>query len=293
MTANAIQVFFSYSHRDEDLRDELAKSLKLLERQHIIQSWHDRRISAGTEWANQIDDNLNSAHIILLLVSNDFLASDYCYDLEMGQAMVRHKAGEARVIPIILRPCDWQSAPFGKLQALPKNGEPVVSKKWDHIDSAFLDISQAIRRVAGELTSPPAPLLQGEGSFETATISLQSGTPNIQRRRGSAQQFIENLPNGITLEMVEIPGGIFYMGSPDNEEGRSDRESPQHVVTVPPFSMGKYPVTQAQWGKNIACPRKRNGSMPAVQGRQPLFTAAKPLLQIWRIMMATISTVLG
>jgi formylglycine-generating enzyme required for sulfatase activity len=254
MTAAAIQVFFSYSHRDEDLRDELAKSLKLLERQGIIQSWHDRRISAGTEWANQIDDNLNSADIILLLVSNDFLASDYCYDLEMQQAMERHRAGEARVIPIILRPCDWQSAPFGKLQALPKNAEPVI--KWNLIDDAFLDIAQAIRRVAEELKAGGrGQEARGKGNgivtqpfdFETATISLQSGKVNIQRRTGRAQQFIENLPNGITLEMVAIPAGIFYMGSPENEEGHQDEESPQHLVTVPPFYMGKYPVTQAQW----------------------------------------------
>jgi formylglycine-generating enzyme required for sulfatase activity len=257
MTAAAIQVFFSYSHRDEDLRDELAKSLKLLERQGIIQSWHDRRISAGTEWAKQIDGNLNSADIILLLVSANFLDSDYCYDLEMKRAMARHEAKEARVIPIILKPCRWQRADFGGLQALPKDGNPVTN--WKTHDDAFVNIVEGIEQVAEELKQKKAggrgQEAEGKGNgiitqpfdFETATISVQSGKVNIQRRPGRAQQFIENLPNGITLEMVAIPAGIFYMGSPGSEEGRLDRESPQHLVTVPPFYMGKYPVTQAQW----------------------------------------------
>src|SRR6516162_4763084 len=111
----AIEVFFSYAHRDEDLRDELAKHLRLLERQGIIGGWHDRRMLPGCEWAGEIDTRVQTAHIILLLVSADFLASDYCYDIEVKQAMARHGAGATRVIPIILRPVDWHSAPFGKI----------------------------------------------------------------------------------------------------------------------------------------------------------------------------------
>jgi hypothetical protein len=139
-----IEVFFSYSHRDEELRDELATHLTMLKRQGIIAAWHDREITAGSDWAGAIDTHLNSASVILLLVSANFLASDYCYDLELGQAMKRHAAGEAQVIPIILKPCDWTGAPFGKLQALPKNAKPVT--KWDDRDEAFLDVAQGIRR---------------------------------------------------------------------------------------------------------------------------------------------------
>jgi len=148
----AVEVFFSYAHRDEDLRDELAKHLRLLERQRIIAGWHDRRIPAGGEWAGEIDTHLQTARIILLLVSADFLASDYCYDIEVQQAMARHEAGEARVIPIILRPVDWHSALFGKLQALPKDARPVTS--WPDRDEAFLDIARSIRRVAEAAVSP-------------------------------------------------------------------------------------------------------------------------------------------
>jgi hypothetical protein len=149
----AIEVFFSYSHRDEALRDELATHLRLLERQGIIAGWHDRRIAPGGEWAGAIDARLQSARIILLLVSADFLASDYCYDVEVQQAMGRHDAGEARVIPVILRPVDWHSAPFGRLQALPKDGRPVTS--WPTHDDAFLDVARGIRAVAEELARRP------------------------------------------------------------------------------------------------------------------------------------------
>src|SRR5262245_48635022 len=123
----AIEVFFSYAHKDEELRDELAKHLSLLERQGIIVGWHDRKILAGSTWADAIDAHLETAHIILLLISADFLASNYCYDLEVQRAMARHMAGEAHVIPIILRAVDWHSAPFGTLQALPRDGRPVTS----------------------------------------------------------------------------------------------------------------------------------------------------------------------
>lgn len=101
--SNAVKVFFSYSHKDEALRDELATHLSMMKRQGVIEAWHDREISAGREWANEIDDNLDIADIILLLVSANFLASDYCYDKEMTRAMERHETREARVIPIILK----------------------------------------------------------------------------------------------------------------------------------------------------------------------------------------------
>src|SRR5258708_28318430 len=97
----SIEIFFSYAHKDEKLREELEKQLSLLKWQGLVTSWHDRRIVAGQEWADEIDAQLNSARIILLLVSPDFIASDYCYGVEVKRAMERHEAGEALVIPII------------------------------------------------------------------------------------------------------------------------------------------------------------------------------------------------
>ena len=102
----------------------MLKHLGILKRQGVIRDWHDRKITAGTEWKGQIDHHLDTAGVILLLVSADFIASDYCYDVEMKRALERHDTGEARVIPVILRPVDgWQAAPFGKLQAAPTDGQ--------------------------------------------------------------------------------------------------------------------------------------------------------------------------
>src|SRR6516165_5669862 len=103
-----LTLFYSYSHEDEILRDQLEKHLRHLQRQGLISAWHDRQILAGETWEHEIDRHLEMASIILLLISPDFLGSDYCYENEMQRALERHERGEARVIPLILRPCDWQ-----------------------------------------------------------------------------------------------------------------------------------------------------------------------------------------
>ena len=137
------KLFFSYSHRDEDLRDQLEVHLAMLKREGAIESWHDRKIPAGDEFDRTIDAKLEEADVILLLVSADFLASQYCYDVEVQRAMQRHGEDSARVIPVILRPCDWKNAPFGKLLVAPTDGRPVT--KWPDRDEAFLDVVQHIR----------------------------------------------------------------------------------------------------------------------------------------------------
>jgi hypothetical protein len=149
-----LELFYSYSHLDEGLRDKLQTHLASLKREGLIKEWHDRQIMAGTEWGGEIDEHLNSADIILLLVSADFINSDYCNDLEVELAMKRHEAKEARVIPIILRPCDWMNAPFGKLQALPKNGEPITV--WRDEEEACLNIAKGIRAVVKEIAGDPS-----------------------------------------------------------------------------------------------------------------------------------------
>jgi hypothetical protein len=144
-----IEIIYIYAHDDEKLRNQLEKQLSLLKWQGVITDWYDREISAGMEWANEIDSHLNRASIILLLVSPDFMASSYCYGIEMKRAMERHNAGEARVIPIILRPVYWKKALFGKLQVLPKNAKPVT--RWQNRDEAFLDVAEGIRKAVEEL----------------------------------------------------------------------------------------------------------------------------------------------
>src|SRR5215472_12109303 len=133
----ALTLFYSYAHEDEAIRDQLEIHLVQLQRQWLISSWPDRKILPGGDWADEIDTHLETASIILLLVSPDFLASTYCYEIEMERALERHRLDLARVIPIILRPCDWQHSPLKDLQCLPRDGKPVT--KWPDQDEAFAD----------------------------------------------------------------------------------------------------------------------------------------------------------
>ncbi|WDE05063.1 toll/interleukin-1 receptor domain-containing protein [Thalassomonas viridans] len=139
------KVFFSYSHRDENMRDELEVHLSMLKRQGLIETWHDRRIDAGSDIDKSIAKSMEDADVILLLVSPYFLASNYCYEIEMERALNRHQAKSATVIPIILEPCDWMDAPFGKLMATPTDGKPI--SKFSNIHEAFLDVVTSIKRV--------------------------------------------------------------------------------------------------------------------------------------------------
>src|SRR5438067_2461110 len=146
-----IEVFFSYAHEDEKWRKELEKQLSNLQNQGLIVGWYDRQISAGTEWEREINKHLEAARLILLLISPDFMASKFCYSVELKRAIERHYTGEARVIPIILRPVDWKGAPFEKLLVLPTDGKPILSSQWHNPDEAFYDVAQGIRNAVEEL----------------------------------------------------------------------------------------------------------------------------------------------
>ena len=148
------EVFFSYSHKDQRLRERLVNALAVLQRQGVIRGWHDRNITAGSDFKGEIDEHLNSAGVILLPVSPDFIASDYCYDVEMKWALERHEKGEVRVVPVILRPVEgWHATPFGGLLAAPTDGKAVTL--WSNRDQAFADVVGHIRRAVEELRNPP------------------------------------------------------------------------------------------------------------------------------------------
>ena len=148
-----IQIFYSYAHKDERFRKQLEEHLTGLKREGIIHGWHDRNITAGQEWANEIDKNLEASQVILLLISASFIASDYCYAKEMIRAIEKHSTSEARVLPIIIRPCDWSNKPFSKLQALPKDGKPIT--KWSNRDEAWTDVAIGIRKAIEVLLANP------------------------------------------------------------------------------------------------------------------------------------------
>jgi hypothetical protein len=141
-----LRVFLSYSHRDERLRQELRKHLSPLRRSGLIRDWHDRELTPGCDFESEIDSYLQNADLVLLLVTPDFIASDYCYEKELLRAVKRHQIGETHVVPLILRPVDWTGTPLGKLQALPRDGRPVTS--WPKRDEGFLDIARGIRKIA-------------------------------------------------------------------------------------------------------------------------------------------------
>jgi TIR domain/CHAT domain len=150
---SAVEVFISYSHKDKLLRDQLAIQLSNLRRQQVIRDWFDGDIIPGTEWRKQIQQHLESAQIILLLISADFMASEFCYSIEMTRAIQRHKDGNARVLPILLRPTDYEDAPFAELLMLPTDAKPIT--RWTSQDDAFENVIKGIRRAINELKERP------------------------------------------------------------------------------------------------------------------------------------------
>lgn len=151
----AARVFVSYSHRDEELRDQLEVQLSMLKRQGLIEVWHDRRLLAGDHLDWTISEELDRADIVLLLISPDFLASDYCYKIEKGRALERHREGTARLISVILRPCDWTLTDLAQFLVTPKDGKPITV--WPNTDEAFLDVAQQIRRAIEEIGATDEP----------------------------------------------------------------------------------------------------------------------------------------
>lgn len=167
-----ITLFLSYSHKDEILLREIEKHLAPLKRQKLIKSWYDRRIVAGDNLHDEISTELETAEIILLLISADFIASDYCYEKELTRALQKHKEGTARVIPVILHACDWESMPFGSLRATPTDGKPVSS--FHNQNEALAIVAKDVREAVGLLARPkelphPKERPRGEGQTRSST----------------------------------------------------------------------------------------------------------------------------
>lgn len=174
------KLFFSYSHKDEALRDQLETHLAMLKRQGVLSSWHDRRIPAGKVIDSEIDKNLDSSDIILLLVSPDFIASDYCYEKEMKRALEHHESGSAKVVPVILRPCEWHGASFGKLRATPRDGKPITT--WNNQDEAFLNVARDIRQaLSSERHVTDEPPSSAEPLAAAAATVIRSRNLRIKR----------------------------------------------------------------------------------------------------------------
>lgn len=174
------KVFFSYAHRDEVLLEKLKEHLAPLKNQGLIDRlWYDREISGGTEWEPEIVRHLETADIILLLVSAAFMNSEYCYGKELQRAIQRHERREARVVPIILSPVDWQIPPLDKLQALPTDAKPVTGAGWHSVDEALLNVVKGIRTVIKDLQKHPRPGSSYQYHFDYVNRQVKQGMSPI------------------------------------------------------------------------------------------------------------------
>lgn len=170
-----VDIFVCYAQKDEEYRQRLEKHLSLFQREGLIQIWHNGNIRAGEEWEQIIHMRLDTARIVLLLVSSDFLASDYYSSAEMQKALERHARRETHVIPILVRPVRWQEGPLGKLQALPtKNAKPVPIALWKNRDEAFLHVAEGIRQVLQEREIQPFIFSLLHQQSENSEESLQN-----------------------------------------------------------------------------------------------------------------------
>jgi hypothetical protein len=190
-----VQVFISYSRKDEMLLDELKEHLSPLRREGMIELWHDRQIHVGDSWKDVIDEKLESADVILFLVSVDFLASEYLYDIEMKRALERHERRESRVIPIVLRPCVWEASPLGRFQALPRNAQPVIT--WVNRDEAWSNVVQGIRAAVRGLRDTAAPVsVQAQEKIITLLLRVLSSLDSLEKMATAWEQ-LKPLPSEV------------------------------------------------------------------------------------------------
>lgn len=181
------RLFLSYSHADEGLKKDLLAHMANLRREgnHI---WHDRMLIAGDELDPEIKKELESADIILLLISHHFLDSYYCFEIEFKTAVARAKAGQARIIPIILDHCDWTATEIPKRLATPRDGNPIAT--WPNRNEAFLDVVKEIRRALASDSQPPEQQ-RSQPSFNAPVSSL----PQVGQNPNPA---LPNIPKTFT-----------------------------------------------------------------------------------------------
>jgi hypothetical protein len=175
-----VKVFISYSHKDDRYRYQLATHLSLLRRNGTLDAWHDRRISPGEEWETVIDTKLGEAQLVIFLVSPDFLASDYCYGVEMKSVLERHDSGQVRAVPVVIRPVDWEGSPLGRLQALPRDARPVST--WRNRDEAWREVARGIRGIAEAHGRQAAA-----GTQATSGQVREEGVPRLLTVRETAE----------------------------------------------------------------------------------------------------------
>jgi len=203
-----LNLFFSYAHEDEDLRDQLEIHLTSLKREGIISTWHDRRIVAGEPLDGEISAYLENANIILLLVSPYFIASDYCFNIEMTRAMERHNEGSAIIIPVILQPCNWHKMPFGNLMACPKDGKPI--SKYPNMHDAFLEVTLAVKDAADKLFPDKSALQTKVVTPKAGHTAAITSTPKVRSSNLRVKkEFTDRDKNKFLIDAFEYIANYF------------------------------------------------------------------------------------
>jgi hypothetical protein len=195
MKRQSVNIFYSYSHKDEELKERLEEHLSTLRHKGIIKEFNDRKIVSGEEWEKEISEKLQNADIILFLLSASFLNSDYCYDIEVKSAIKKYKEGNVLIIPVIIRPCDWKESPLGKFQALPKDGKAITL--WPNDDQAWMDVVNGIKKaISNEKVNSSLKQdieLNGNRKFtrpvhgdyaDNASIQIKNNSGNINITKG-------------------------------------------------------------------------------------------------------------
>lgn len=204
--AAAVEVFFSYAHEDEERRKRLEQHFSFLRREGKTVHWYDGEIKPGADWRGEIEEHLNSADVILLLVSAAFADSDFCYSVEMERALERHRAGEAVVIPIRLHPCDWQRAPFAGLQALPSGDEAI--SEWANTEKALYEVARGVREVIegilAERTARPQTIQAGEPDPRRGR-SRRTRLPTLLQPPPTRRRCSRHPPRPLPLHPFRIP----------------------------------------------------------------------------------------
>ncbi|HYV10082.1 MAG TPA: toll/interleukin-1 receptor domain-containing protein [Pyrinomonadaceae bacterium] len=202
-----VEIFISYSHEDEALLKRLETHLTGLKRAGLITVWHGRKISAGVPWEEEIDKYLSNAQIVLLLVSANFIASDYCYGVEFQRAMERHKQRTARVIAVILSPCRWRDTPLAKLQVSPRGANPVT--QWVDTEQAFVSIADDIAEVVKELRliNPKDAERENPSDGQESNVVKRPNRPKFIKEAIRTIPAIKyTLALAITVAMIAIAG---------------------------------------------------------------------------------------
>lgn len=278
MPKQPIRIFIAYSRQDIAYLNKLKDVLKPLVNKGAAQIWYDGEIIAGSVWEESIKKALHEAQIILLLLSNDSLASDYFYEKEVANALERHRQGQCRVVPVIIRDCLWEETNLTQLQALPQDAKPIAA--WQDVDAAYKSIGTGISKLIANIQAqqeqtedkqpqqlnknqlddliPQQPqntdLLKKIGMGAAGVLLLLLLVWGVSKIRGGAgQPSTIELPNApdadpFAAQMVQVQGGTFKMGC-TTEQGSDcyDDERPAKSTTVGAFYIGKYEVTQAQW----------------------------------------------